>query len=410
MLNQDQQAALGRLSTFVFDDSRELVLSGAAGTGKSYLINQFLQGFPSYVALGKAVASEDFPETLMITATTNKAVSALQSQLSSLEEVKTVHSALGIRPLYDFSTKKTKLILTDKNTLHSNLLIIIDEYSYIDKDLYNIIHKNLRNCKILYVGDSYQLPPIGSDLPYIDVLGIEKVELTQIMRQTDNNPIQALSRDLRESVKSKTALPRIPLGTEIMKVDRTQFQQMLVNDLRTTTNIKYLAHSNKAVQHYNKNLYQILQSQSESYNKGDIVQVNRFISNDRVKLKPEMITSVDDISYNTKQHIEGTDYLGIDLYIEGYWFFMPYNVADYDKALDSASPQLAQVIQEEWIDVRHAYACTIHKSQGSTFKKAYIDLHDMSFIYNRDRELFKRLLYVAVSRAKEQVIFTGDIG
>ena len=100
----------------------------------------------------------------------------------------------------------------------------------------------------------------------------------------------------------------------------------------------------------------------------------------------------------------------MDLYIEGYWFFMPYNVADYDKALDSASPQLAQLIQEEWIDVRHAYACTIHKSQGSTFKKVYIDLHDMSFIYNRDRELFKRLLYVAVSRAKEQVVFTGDIG
>ena len=405
MLNQDQQAALGRLSTFVFDDSKELVLSGAAGTGKSYLINQFLQGFSSYVALGKAVASEDFPETLMITATTNKAVSALQSQLSSLEEVKTVHSALGIRPLYDFSTKKTKLILTDKHTLYSNLLIIIDEYSYIDKELYNIIHKNLRNCKILYVGDSYQLPPIGSDLPYIDVLGIEKIELTKIMRQTDNNPIQSLSRDLRESVKNKTPLPRIPLGTEILKVDRAQFQQMLINDLRTSTNIKYLAHSNKAVQHYNKNLYQILQSQSESYNKGDIVQVNRFISNDFVKLKPEMITSIDDITYDAVN----MGVSGMGLLIEGYWFFMPYDVTDYDKALDAATPQLAQVIQENWIDVRHAYACTIHKSQGSTFKKAYIDLHDMSFIYNRDRELFKRLLYVAVSRAKEQVIFTGDI-
>ena len=405
MLNQDQQAALGRLSTFVFDDSKELVLSGAAGTGKSYLINQFLQGFSSYVALGKAVASEDFPETLMITATTNKAVSALQSQLSSLEEVKTVHSALGIRPLYDFSTKKTKLILTDKHTLYSNLLISIDEYSYIDKELYNIIHKNLRNCKILYVGDSYQLPPIGSDLPYIDVLGIEKIELTKIMRQTDNNPIQSLSRDLRESVKNKTPLPRIPLGTEILKVDRAQFQQMLINDLRTSTNIKYLAHSNKAVQHYNKNLYQILQSQSESYNKGDIVQVNRFISNDFVKLKPEMITSIDDITYDAVN----MGVSGMGLLIEGYWFFMPYDVTDYDKALDAATPQLAQVIQENWIDVRHAYACTIHKSQGSTFKKAYIDLHDMSFIYNRDRELFKRLLYVAVSRAKEQVIFTGDI-
>ena len=406
MLNQDQQAALGRLSTFVFDDSKELVLSGAAGTGKSYLINQFLQGFSSYVALGKAVASEDFPETLMITATTNKAVSALQSQLSSLEEVKTVHSALGIRPLYDFSTKKTKLVLTDKNTLHSNLLIIIDEYSYIDKELYTIIHKNLRNCKILYVGDSYQLPPIGSDLPYIDVLGIEKVELTQIMRQTDDNPIQALSRDLRESVKSKTALPRIPLGTEIMKVDRTQFQQMLVSDLHTTTNIKYLAHSNKAVQHYNKNLYQILQSQSQAYNKGDLVQVNRFISNDFVKLKPEMITSIDDICYDTVN----MGVSGMGLLIEGYWFFMPYDVTAYDKVLLDASPQQAQYITENWIDVRHAYACTIHKSQGSTFKKVYIDLHDMSFIYNRDRELFKRLLYVAVSRAKEQVVFTGDIG
>ena len=57
--------------------------------------------------------------------------------------------------------------------------------------------------------------------------------------------------------------------------------------------------------------------------------------------------------------------------------------------------------------LRLPHACTIHKSQGSTYENVYIDLD--SFKACKDRETLARLLYVAVSRAKNHVYFHGSL-
>ena len=58
-------------------------------------------------------------------------------------------------------------------------------------------------------------------------------------------------------------------------------------------------------------------------------------------------------------------------------------------------------------DLRYTYASTINKAQGSTYDTVYIDLNDLAKCNDRDLQL--RLLYVAVSRARHKVVFTGDI-
>jgi hypothetical protein len=58
-------------------------------------------------------------------------------------------------------------------------------------------------------------------------------------------------------------------------------------------------------------------------------------------------------------------------------------------------------------DIRIPFATTIHKSQGSTFDEVLIDLD--SFKYCKDPDLVNRLLYVAVSRAKNRVLFYGSL-
>ena len=56
------------------------------------------------------------------------------------------------------------------------------------------------------------------------------------------------------------------------------------------------------------------------------------------------------------------------------------------------------------LDIRDIYASTVHSAQGSTYRNVYIDLRDLWTCPNK-REL-QRLLYVAVSRAKENVYFS----
>ena len=53
------------------------------------------------------------------------------------------------------------------------------------------------------------------------------------------------------------------------------------------------------------------------------------------------------------------------------------------------------------LDIRDIYASTVHSAQGSTYNNVYIDLKDL-FICTKKEEL-ARLLYVAVSRAKNNI-------
>lgn len=74
-------------------------------------------------------------------------------------------------------------------------------------------------------------------------------------------------------------------------------------------------------------------------------------------------------------------------------------VMDLRKTLD--------ILTSTWIDLRPVYAQTVHKAQGATYRRVYIDLHDLSIC--KDINQLMRLLYVAISRAQMQVFLTGDI-
>jgi hypothetical protein len=59
-------------------------------------------------------------------------------------------------------------------------------------------------------------------------------------------------------------------------------------------------------------------------------------------------------------------------------------------------------LKAKYVDIKYAYAYTIHKTQGTTVQEIYINLKDISNnVY--DQELLHRLIYVAVTRAKTKV-------
>ena len=59
------------------------------------------------------------------------------------------------------------------------------------------------------------------------------------------------------------------------------------------------------------------------------------------------------------------------------------------------------------VDLRLSYACTIHKSQGSTYNTVFIDLAEIGTC--TVPKTIARLLYVAISRARDSVYITGEL-
>jgi len=64
-------------------------------------------------------------------------------------------------------------------------------------------------------------------------------------------------------------------------------------------------------------------------------------------------------------------------------------------------------MQEKIPELRARHACTVHKSQGSSYDTIFIDAADLSTC--RQPDMVARLLYVAVSRARKRVVFYGDL-
>ena len=61
-------------------------------------------------------------------------------------------------------------------------------------------------------------------------------------------------------------------------------------------------------------------------------------------------------------------------------------------------------VKDTYANVKYIFASTVHKSQGSTYEKVYIDGNSILSLINRgDIDIAYRLLYVAVTRASKDI-------
>ena len=65
------------------------------------------------------------------------------------------------------------------------------------------------------------------------------------------------------------------------------------------------------------------------------------------------------------------------------------------------------IAKELFADLRPSHACTVHKSQGSTYKTVYIDLGDIGSCY--EANAVARMLNTAISRASERLVLFGEL-
>ena len=403
-LTQDQQDAYAAIITLVTTNQQTLVIEGGAGVGKTTLMNTFMDEWPQFVSLSGG-AFKDIE--VVLTATTNKAADALAN--ATKRECVTIHSLLGLR-VQNIGYGRTKIMDTGKSGL-AGQVVVIDEASFIDKELLAYIQNKLRNCKVIFLGDPNQLKPVGSDVTPVFNAGYPTVTLNQIVRQSDDSPIQALSRGLRSLVEGAPMPSAGVDGVNIIHMPQKDFEAAFVQDVLNNPvySVRALAWTNKRAIYFSE-IVSLARNGSPEIQIGDVVNVNkqhrinrnfRFATDSTFQVIGLGQWRVDQSGIESR---EVQTSFGVSVW-------QPRNMTDVlgaaKRMYDTDQHTKGDWLMEHYADLRLMYASTVNKAQGSTYDTVYIDLNDIGGC--RDKDQVNRMLYVAVSRARNKVVFTGDI-
>lgn len=240
-------------------------LSGAAGVGKSKLIDAIFQTI-TRMSNKKSVRTES--TKVLVTASTGKAAFNIQGD--------TIHHAFSL-PVNQFGGKLPQLSESVSNSIACQLydieLIIIDEISMVGTRTLSYINQRLKQVmksdevfggvSIIVVGDLKQLPPVGDSPifkadpkdPYSFIINksdsllwrnFKLFELTEIMRQKDDKSFALALRNLGND--SLTQVDTDLIDSRIVKVNPCDDQI-------------HLFYANKDVENYNNTKLELLYTQ-----------------------------------------------------------------------------------------------------------------------------------------------------
>lgn len=402
-LTPEQEQAKDRLLAFINSDARAIILQGHAGTGKTTIIKEVERQRKAYEQLMQII--DDTPTyKWTYTAMTHKAREVLETVLG--RQAKTLHKFLGLRP-----TRNNQLQQVSAPPIEGHTLLIIDECSYLDyillEYLYEYLDKN-PTCKIILLGDKNQLPPVGLNHCPVYLLGVEEIVLTTSVRQKDSPLIDEAASMFRNMVMGSDLHPINTDDAQVIVLPKNQWDKQMITSFEENRNTKVIRHSNHQVNQTNTKLFKHFNDRQE-YKEGDMVICNSYyrgIYSDTPLLIKNIVPSI---------------VMGIDIYIitaiveDGtpYSLAIPKKRSELNKIVAELEAEgeieLAHLLEWEFSDIRPMYACTVHKSQGSTYDEVFINLSDFKRMYSSDPKMTARLLYVAFSRAKHRVYLTGDI-
>jgi len=422
-LNDEQAAACQAMIDFLSprNESRFFVLSGPAGTGKTYTIRALMNQIKS---------------KLIFTAPTNKATKVLRDTFieHKLEggytpTCRTIYSLLALRMEPNGEVKQLAYP-EDPVDLSQFAAIVLDEGSMVNSKLWKYIQElsKEQNVKFIILGDMYQLPPVGEPNSPVWLLP-NIMHLKTVMRH--DNQILTLATSLREvmnhPIPSLTISSDWKNGEGVMKVDNANFIHRIKRATEEglfsgATNCKAIAWRNVSVESLNRIIRQTLFPGTV----GDFFPDDRIILLEPAKsfTDEKIIATTDEEGTIERTDIDWhPDYPEVKCYrcvvqMDGghpltLWKLHP----DAKKAYDIKLAELAARAKANgryWKDYwgfkdsfhnfRYGYAITAHRAQGSTYTQTFVNMTDI--MMNRDRLEAFRCLYVAVTRAKKRIIIT----
>ena len=415
-LSPDQEATTTAFMNFLDDPTQnEMVIAGYPGCGKSFLTKHLIDTVHASNNLYDLLTDNNDQVDVICTATTNKAAAVLEGM--SGQESKTIHSVLGLKVKNNTLTGETNLHQTQKPTIMRNNLIIIDEASYVNKYLLEIIRESTENCKVLYIGDEYQLTDIKEkDCPVFNITN--KSTLSSSQRFSRSGPIAQLAEGYRTAIDTGVFPRLLSDGKEILRVDGPTFQSMINNDYAVLgqNNVKVVAWTNRKVQEYNNYIRQ-LHTPSEAFLLGESVITNKPIpyiageldnGNSAYRIfSTESQGIITDIYEGEREELEGW-HIQLDNKVPVFQARYPYQVKELTDNLAKLKhwPEFFR-IKDSFGDLRAVHACTVYKSQGSTYDTVYVDLADIGKCHIPTT--VARMLHVAITRASNRVVLYGEL-
>ncbi len=367
-------------------ESRISIITGGPGTGKTTIIKAITSLYMKMYNLGP----KNVDAYIALLAPTGRAAKRL-SEATGLG-ASTIHKYLK----WNKDTNEFQVNELNKNYHH---LIIIDEVSMIDTNLFDALLKGLTsNIQLILVGDKDQLPSVGSGLVLSDLIASDLFNfcpLEKIYRQSENSFIPYLAKEIKNKDLTKEFLS---------KKDDYNFLQ--VSSDKVVESIKKVCELSIKKGLTDKEI-QILAPMYKGINGIDNLNNNlRDLFNPKDKKKKEIrigenIFRVGDKVLQLMNDPDKSIYNGDIGYIKDIFSY------DNSKALNiniDFDGNLVTLTTTEMLNVKLAYAISIHKAQGSEFVNVI-----MPVVKNYYKMLYNKLIYTGVSRAKNSLVLIGEV-
>ena len=449
-----QQKAIAAWADFMLsrDADAAFLLRGFAGTGKTSLVAAMVQTLT------------ELKQPVMLLAPTGRAAK--------------VFALYADRPAYTIHRKVYRQkVLTDPGTfqanvnLHKHTTFIVDEASMVSNaggdgavsfgtgrlldDLIHYVY-SCEGCRLMLIGDSAQLPPVGTDeSPALDQgvlasygLHVWQVQMTDVVRQAGSSGIlwnATMLRQLLAEADGGIALPRFRIqgmpdiqvvtGDELIESLESSYSRCGTDDTIVVTR------SNKRANIFNQGIRARILYMEEELCGGDQILVaknNYYWTEREAKADGEKENRMPFIAngdtaivqrVHNERHFYGFRFADATLRLPDYGN-LEMEVTVLLDTLMSESPSLtrqqqAALFQAVWADypeigdkrermkrlradpyfnalqIKYSYAVTCHKAQGGQWSHVYIDQG-----YMTDDMLtpdYLRWLYTALTRATERV-------
>ena len=388
--NNIEYAPMQREAIALAAQNRMLVITGGPGTGKTTILKAVL-------ALYDELELETY-----LAAPTGRAAKRM-SELCGME-ASTIHRMLGAKMSEDVETVVFGKGEEDKLACDA---LIIDECSMVDITLMHAILKALKSdCRILLVGDADQLPSVGPGNVFSDIIRsgvVPTVRLTEIFRQKADSRIvrnaHMINRgehpDFNENSGDFFRLRRMQGGSCVETIVELCKKRLPENMKIPSNQIQVLSPSRKG------------ETGTVNLNKCLQAALNPSDEKKKEKLFGETVFRVGDrvIQIKNNYDIVWKDKLGksgMGVYNGDIGTIIEIDTASEYLKVDYED-KIALYGFEMLNELEHAWALTVHKSQGSEYRAVILSLNPVAQLL-----LTRGVLYTAVTRAKELLIMVGD--
>lgn len=401
---------------------KRIVLTGEAGVGKTFVTKELIDHFLRSVKS----SSKWSPESIYVTAPTNKALSILQSKVRLHPNIvfKTTHSALKMRRIVADKEDKVyfKPITSERNPPFDGCkLAFVDECSMLESKILDLTDKF--NFPIIFVGDDQQLNPIGEEYSPVFKRTYPDVKLEEIIRQGADNPIIGLSRDL--SLIKKREHHMVEGKGYVFQNDRTKIIENLAM-VNGTDALKYLAYMNDEVDLVNKRVRERLYGNNPAkIELGETLVmdapkgehwINQEVKVEDVKIITEKVFIPTANSKYTNYGPTNCDSIKMRVYRINDDFNVVHEHSErmYKTILSSIEHNCSNLgwswkgkyfFIEQFGQTKYNHAITVHKSQGSTYEEVVLNVGNIN--KNRKAAERKRMLYTGVTRAAKLLILNN---